>query len=884
MILKNKITRTIAFLMSCIMVGFCVFRVVEIANEATSAYNTDDMYSKYYEVTGEMNDMYGRLWAIGVMYLRNLDENGNFTGSEELESQTVKALQKLGCMNEKGEIEIKNEKGLRYKVAYGDNTLEYESNLIKEENQEYSMGRKNDEMFYSSLLTNYHFSVYDFNWYQTNYGMTYYEMPYKSYAFYDYDTTGMNSVQDCRGATLYFRLDGSTPIPEEYLKASDEQMYIEDISRMINGDFVLVENGDESITTTAPINTETEPVTEPTAVSTDTDVDTTTALQSEAPNTTAEIVTETLHNYNVYPDDYPDDYGYEESEYDESVREPLDLGFEQNGFYYYNYDDKYLYRINTFNDGFTKELGDEYSLEITIQPDDKTIADFLAMRQLARDMEKAAVQKMVNLIPFGIIALILMLFVLITGGYSVKEKKFTMTWREKIFAELPILIMILLPIGVLVMENEGMYYGIEQFCKEFYTRDAVPTIYALYYGTVFGTVVLMLDTLIIRLKCRSFWKSTLLVTLILEVYRIVKKIRMRMAEYTIKRDMLKNDRFILNFLIRTAFFVIAECFFAFLIMFDEVFLILFCFMSIVLLVGYVVLSLLDLKAMTDITKHVSDMNGGNYKKQTVSKLSPAYTCNEKLNNISAGIQTAVDRQIRSERMKIDLVTNVSHDLKTPLTSIISYIDLLSAEELTPEAEDYVKIIAEKSERLKLMVADLFDLAKATSRTDIKSEQIDAVILTGQVLGDFADKIENSGKEIRTDIKMESAPIMAEGKKLYRVFQNLIDNALKYSMAGTRIYVVLRKDWNKCVIMVKNIASYEMNFTPDEITERFTRGDESRSTEGNGLGLSIAKSFTEACGGTFRIIIDGDVFTAEMSFPLINDTPKTPNTPLPEEKK
>ncbi len=183
-----------------------------------------------------------------------------------------------------------------------------------------------------------------------------------------------------------------------------------------------------------------------------------------------------------------------------------------------------------------------------------------------------------------------------------------------------------------------------------------------------------------------------------------------------------------------------------------------------------------------------------------------------------------------------------------------------------------------------MVADLFDLAKATSRTDVKSEQIDAVILTGQVIGDLADKIENSGKEIRTDIKMESAPIMAEGKKLYRVFQNLIDNALKYSMNGTRIYVILRKDWNKCVIMVKNIASYEMNFTPDEITERFTRGDESRSTEGNGLGLSIAKSFTEACGGTFRIIIDGDVFTAEMSFPLINDTPKAPNAPLPEEKK
>ncbi len=883
MILKNKITRSIAFLMSCIMVAVCASRVVEIANETSAFYNTEDIYSKYYEVTDEMNEMYGRLWSVGVMYLRNLDENGNFTGSEELKNQTVKALQKLGCMNENGEIEIKNEKGLKYKVAYGDNSFEYESDLFKEENQQYSMGRKNDEMFYSSLLTSYHYSVYDFNWYQTNYGMTYYEMPYKCCALYDYDTTGMYSVQDSRGATLYFRLDGSTPIPREYLRKSDEQIYVEDISKVINGDFVLVENGDESITTTAPINT--EPVTETTAASTDTETDATTALQSEAPNTTPEIVTETLRNYNDYEDgyeyDYPEEYGY-----DEPVRETIDMPLEQSGFYYYNNDDRYLYRVNTFNDGFTKELGEEYSLEITIQPDDKTIADFLEYRQFIRDTEKAAVQKMVNLIPLAIVALILMLFVLITGGYNVKEKKFTMSWREKIFAELPIALIILLFTSVFVMECEGMYYEVLGFCKEFYTRDAVPTIYGLFYGTLFGVIVLMLDTLIIRLKCRSFWKSTLLVTLILEVYRIVKKIRMRMAEYTIKRDMLKNDRFIINFLIRTVFFVIVECFWIFISMAFNSFesCVMLLFVSIILLTGYVLLSLFDLKAMTDITKHVSDMNGGNYKKQTVSKLSPAYTCNEKLNNISAGIQTAVDRQIRSERMKIDLVTNVSHDLKTPLTSIISYIDLLSAEELTPEAQDYVKIIAEKSERLKLMVADLFDLAKATSRTDVKSEQIDAVILTGQVIGDLADKIENSGKEIRTDIKMESAPIMAEGKKLYRVFQNLIDNALKYSMNGTRIYVILRKDWNKCVIMVKNIASYEMNFTPDEITERFTRGDESRSTEGNGLGLSIAKSFTEACGGTFRIIIDGDVFTAEMSFPLINDTPKAPNAPLPEEKK
>jgi signal transduction histidine kinase len=214
------------------------------------------------------------------------------------------------------------------------------------------------------------------------------------------------------------------------------------------------------------------------------------------------------------------------------------------------------------------------------------------------------------------------------------------------------------------------------------------------------------------------------------------------------------------------------------------------------------------------------------------------------------------------------VTNVSHDLKTPLTSIISYIDLLSAEELSPTARDYVTIIEDKSQRLKTMVADLFDLAKATSRTDVQSEEIDAVVLTRQVLGDMADKIEASGRALKCDIQAETAPINADGKKMYRVLQNIIDNALKYSMEGTRIYLTLKNENGACDIIIKNIASYEMTFNPDEITERFTRGDEARSTEGNGLGLSIAKSFTEACGGQFRVDIDGDMFIAVVTIPVI----------------
>ena len=224
-------------------------------------------------------------------------------------------------------------------------------------------------------------------------------------------------------------------------------------------------------------------------------------------------------------------------------------------------------------------------------------------------------------------------------------------------------------------------------------------------------------------------------------------------------------------------------------------------------------------------------------------------------------------------MKIELVTNVSHDLKTPLTSIISYVDLLSREELPPAAMDYVAVLEQKTDRLRTIVSDVFDLAKATSSTDVNIERLDAVILMNQVLADMSDKQERYGREIKTEIKADTAFIDAEGKKMYRVLQNILDNALKYSMNGTRVFAKLEKANGNVKITVKNTSSYEMDFSPEEITERFARGDKARTTEGSGLGLSIAKSFTEACGGRFSVKIDGDLFIAEVEFAEIRTEPE-----------
>lgn len=242
-----------------------------------------------------------------------------------------------------------------------------------------------------------------------------------------------------------------------------------------------------------------------------------------------------------------------------------------------------------------------------------------------------------------------------------------------------------------------------------------------------------------------------------------------------------------------------------------------------------------------------------------------------INNIAEGFNVAVRSAVKAENMKSELITNVSHDLKTPLTSIIGYIDLLEGvEDMPAEARDYVAVIKKKSERLKNIIADLFVLSKTTSgNVELELEKLDIKKLMEQTLADMSDSIEASGKTIKQSLPETPVMIYADGKKLYRVFQNIIDNALKYSMDKTRIFVTLKQVNDKAVAEVKNVSAYEIDFLEDEIVERFTRGDKTRGTEGSGLGLSIARSFTEACGGMLRVVVDGDQFKVAIEFEILD---------------
>lgn len=226
--------------------------------------------------------------------------------------------------------------------------------------------------------------------------------------------------------------------------------------------------------------------------------------------------------------------------------------------------------------------------------------------------------------------------------------------------------------------------------------------------------------------------------------------------------------------------------------------------------------------------------------------------------------------MKGERMKIDLITNVSHDLKTPLTSIISYVDLLARDEsLSPEARDYVTILNQKTERLKNTIADLFELAKSTSgEAKVTLEPMDLKKLMEQTLEDMSDQIEEAGFKIRFQCEAQYTKFKGDVNRMYRVVQNILENALKYSLKGTRIFVTISNQNHKVCLTVQNTSGYEMDFTEEEIMERFYRGEKSRTSEGNGLGLSIADSFTANCGGEFKIEIDGDQFKAMILFPIL----------------
>lgn len=235
---------------------------------------------------------------------------------------------------------------------------------------------------------------------------------------------------------------------------------------------------------------------------------------------------------------------------------------------------------------------------------------------------------------------------------------------------------------------------------------------------------------------------------------------------------------------------------------------------------------------------------------------------ENVNTITDGLKNAVDNELKSERLKTELITNVSHDIRTPLTSIITYVDLLKQEEDPGKAKDYVEVLDQKAKRLKGLTDDLFDAAKASSGDiPVQLEKIDVLSLLTQGLGEVADKIEENNLTFKMNHPEDKVYVTADGRLLWRSIENLLSNIFKYTLKGSRVYIDIEDVGEEIQIAFKNISATELNIKADELMERFKRGDESRTTEGSGLGLSIARSLIELQGGIFSLHIDGDLFKA-----------------------
>lgn len=376
----------------------------------------------------------------------------------------------------------------------------------------------------------------------------------------------------------------------------------------------------------------------------------------------------------------------------------------------------------------------------------------------------------------------------------------------------------------------------------------IPLIIISYLGS-YGSLAVGTATTIKRLKAKSFWRSFLMYKIYEWAKGKVKKI------FKVVSDKNSSKRKITIF------------YWGFIIVSGLIFLATASGVGVLLLlVFWVLVYILMLKYIEKVDKinqALKEIYEGNpnvhLEKEELTGVLKQMA--EYINDIAGGFTNAIEQSLKSERLKTELITNVSHDIKTPLTSIINYVDLLKQEDIKDEKiKQYIDILNQKSLRLKKLIEDLVEASKVSSgNVKLNIEVIDLKELLAQTIGEFEDRFESKNLKIDIEIPNEEVKIKADNRYMYRVIENLFSNITKYSIDNSRVYISLTKQNGKIKLEIKNISKDKLNISPDELMQRFVRGDKSRYTEGSGLGLSIAKSLTEMQGGKFDINIDGDLF-------------------------
>lgn len=461
----------------------------------------------------------------------------------------------------------------------------------------------------------------------------------------------------------------------------------------------------------------------------------------------------------------------------------------------------------------------------------------------------------------SLIVLILSFVLVMAGaGHRGGNAEVTPGFWEKIpldvFAAVTIIVMAVL----LVMT---VYCG-EELTLRLMILMGIP---AAGFSEIFGLI--FLQSLAVRFKLGKWWRNTICYKALLSAYRICRRwtgwLKKEKDRFSEALPLLWKAWMLMGALAFLELFGIVVC------AYEPGVLIVLWLVEKAVLYGVITVCLLQMRKLQQESQKI--VSGEVNSKMDTSRMFWEFKKHgDNLNQIREGIGRAVAEQMKSERFKTELITNVSHDIKTPLTSIINYVDLLEKEEIdNPTVREYLEVLSRQSTRLKKLIEDLMEASKAsTGNLTVVYEQCDAHVMLTQTIGEFEEKLKAGQIELIVQGSKEPVMIQADPRHLWRIFENLMNNICKYAQPSTRAYVNIEKQDDTGRIIFRNISKYALNIGSEELMERFVRGDSSRNTEGSGLGLSIAQSLTDLMQGTFELVIDGDLFKVIVSFPLVTD--------------